>query len=168
MSPEPTFTHFLLHPDRPDRPRAGMLATRPGGGRNPGNLLGRITDSTKLVVPGASVQITNVATTVTVQTVCNSNGINEGFHIEWRRLADTRTGSATLKTTGNVCRFMFSKDFGIGVAPVVGVQPGVVVPPSGFEPPTFCSGAIGTPSNPSCRYLGFQHLEASAFARPTS
>ena len=44
----------------------------------------------------------------------------------------------------------------------------VVVRPSGFEPPTFCSGAIGTPSNPSCRYLGFQQLGASAFAQPTS
>jgi hypothetical protein len=39
-----------------------------------GTILGRITDSSNLVVPGADVQITNVATTVTVQTVSNGAG----------------------------------------------------------------------------------------------
>ena len=43
-----------------------------------------------------------------------------------------------------------------------------VVRPSGFEPPTFCSGAIGTSSYPSYCYLGFQPLGASAFAQLTS
>jgi len=51
---------------------------------------------------------------------------------------------------------------------LAGFLEGILVRPSGFEPPTFCSGAIGTPSNPSCRYLGFQQLGASAFAQPTS
>src|SRR5260370_30116189 len=51
------------------------LATRPGWSQeSQGTILGRITDSTKLVVPGASVQITNVATTVSVQTVSNGAG----------------------------------------------------------------------------------------------
>jgi hypothetical protein len=44
----------------------------------------------------------------------------------------------------------------------------VMVRPGRFERPTFCSGAIGTSSNPSYRYLGFQQFGASAFAQPTS
>ena len=51
------------------------LATRQSWSQeSQGTILGRITDSSNLVVPGASVQITNVATTVAVQTVSNGAG----------------------------------------------------------------------------------------------
>lgn len=39
-----------------------------------GTILGRVTDSANLVVPGATIQITNVATTVTTRSASNAEG----------------------------------------------------------------------------------------------
>jgi hypothetical protein len=51
------------------------VTTAPGWSQeSQGTILGRVTDASNLVVPDASVQITNVATTVTVRTVSNSAG----------------------------------------------------------------------------------------------
>jgi len=50
-------------------------AARPGWSQeSQGTILGRITDSSNLVVPAASVQVTNVATTVTGRSVTNGEG----------------------------------------------------------------------------------------------
>ena len=45
---------------------------------------------------------------------------------------------------------------------------GVLVGPARLELATLCLEAIRTSSHPSCRYLDFQQLGASAFAQPTS
>jgi hypothetical protein len=51
------------------------VATPPGWSQeSKGTILGRITDSSDLVVPAATVQITNVATTVTARSVSNVDG----------------------------------------------------------------------------------------------
>jgi hypothetical protein len=51
------------------------VANQPGWSQeSKGTILGRITDSSGLVVPAATIQITNVATTVTTRIVSNGEG----------------------------------------------------------------------------------------------
>jgi len=51
------------------------VANQPGWSQeSKGTILGRVTDSTNLVVPAATVQITNVATTVAIRTTTNGEG----------------------------------------------------------------------------------------------
>jgi len=51
------------------------LVNQPGWSQeSKGAILGRITDSSGLVVPAATIQITNLATTVTTRSVSNGEG----------------------------------------------------------------------------------------------